>query len=308
MRLADVIDIALNKLLHSASGPLQLDVQTTIDGGSFVTLFGPSGAGKTSILRMLAGLADPDGGRITVNGATWFDSDQRINLPPQKRSIGFVFQDYALFPNLSVRENVAYAANRNETAWVDELLDLASLAPLQDRLPGTLSGGQKQRVALARAIARKPAILLLDEPLSALDIELRSQLQDDLARLHQRFGLTTLLVSHDVGEVFKLSQRVLRLEGGRIIQSGTPTEVFLQRRLAGKLNMHAQVLAIRREEVVHIVSLLVGQDIVEVIATDDDVEGLRPGNNVSLSMKAFSSAIVRAFTVAPIETENEASH
>jgi molybdate transport system ATP-binding protein len=292
MRRADVIEIALTRTLHSASGPLQLNVQTIIEAGSFVTLFGPSGAGKTSILRMLAGLTDADQGKICVNGVTWFDSDERINLPPQKRSIGFVFQDYALFPNLTVRENVAYAADKNDTRWVDELLGLVGLASLQHRLPGTLSGGQKQRVALARAIARKPAILLLDEPLSALDIELRSQLQDDLARLHQRFGLTTLLVSHDVGEVFKLSQRVLRLEGGRIVQSGTPAEVFLQRRLAGKLNLRAQVLAVRHEEVVHIVSLLIGQDIIEVIASDDEVAGLRHGDFISVSAKAFSPLLL----------------
>jgi molybdate transport system ATP-binding protein len=292
MPRADVIDIALTRTLHSASGPLQLNVQTIIEAGTFVTLFGPSGAGKTSILRMLAGLTDADQGKICVNGVTWFDSDERINLPPQKRSIGFVFQDYALFPNLTVRENVAYAADKNDTRWVDELLGLVGLASLQHRLPSTLSGGQKQRVALARAIARKPAILLLDEPLSALDIELRSQLQDDLARLHQRFGLTTLLVSHDVGEVFKLSQRVLRLEGGRIVQSGTPAEVFLQRRLAGKLNLRAQVLAVRHEEVVHIVSLLIGQDIIEVIASDDEVAGLRHGDFISVSAKAFSPLLL----------------
>jgi molybdate transport system ATP-binding protein len=292
MRRADVIEIALTRTLHSASGPLQLNVQTIIEAGTFVTLFGPSGAGKTSILRMLAGLTDADQGKICVNGVTWFDSDERINLPPQKRSIGFVFQDYALFPNLTVRENVAYAADKNDTRWVDELLGLVGLASLQHRLPGTLSGGQKQRVALARAIARKPAILLLDEPLSALDIELRSQLQDDLARLHQRFGLTTLLVSHDVGEVFKLSQRVLRLEGGRIVQSGTPAEVFLQRRVAGKLNLRAQVLAVRHEEVVHIVSLLIGQDIIEVIASDDEVAGLRHGDFISVSAKAFSPLLL----------------
>jgi molybdate transport system ATP-binding protein len=293
MGRADVIDIALTRTLHSASGPLQLDVQTSIEAGSFVTLFGPSGAGKTSILRMLAGLSNPDRGKIRVNGVTWFDSDKRINLSPQKRSIGFVFQDYALFPNLTVRENVAYAADKNEPRWVDELLGLAGLASLQHRLPGALSGGQKQRVALARAIARKPAILLLDEPLSALDIELRSQLQDDLARLHQRFGLTTLLVSHDVGEVFKLSQRVLRLEGGRIVQSGTPAAVFLQRRVAGKLNLRAQVLAVRHEEVVHIVSLLIGQDIIEVIASDDEVAGLRHGDFISVSAKAFSPLLLK---------------
>jgi molybdate transport system ATP-binding protein len=293
-----VIDIALTKTLHSASGPLHLDIQATLEAGSFVTLFGPSGAGKTTILRMLAGLAEADSGRIVVNGATWLDSKTRVSLSPQKRPIGFVFQDYALFPNLSVRDNVAYAADKSDTRLVDELLELTGLAALHQRLPGMLSGGQKQRVALARAIARKPALLLLDEPLSALDAQLRSRLQDDLATLHQRFGVTTIMVSHDLGEVFKLSERVLRLEDGRIVQSGTPAEVFLQRRLAGKLNLRAQVLAIRHEEVVHIVSLLIGQDIVEVIASEEEVADLRLGDNISLSAKAFGSAIFRDDTAA----------
>jgi molybdate transport system ATP-binding protein len=283
-----MIDIAVAKTLDSASGPLRLEVDTRIECGSFVTLFGPSGAGKTTILRMLAGLATPERGRIVVDGVTWFDAERRIDLPPQKRAIGFVFQDYALFPNLSVRENIAYAVERRDAAWVDELLDITGLGALRDRLPATLSGGQKQRVALARAIARRPSLLLLDEPLSALDLALRSQLQDELAALHKRFGLTTILVSHELGEVFKLSQRVLRLEAGRIVQSGTPAEVFLQRRLSGKLNLHAQVLAVRREEVVHIVSLLVGQDIIEVIASDNEVAGLREGDSVSVSAKAIS--------------------
>jgi molybdate transport system ATP-binding protein len=286
-----LIDFTLNKTLHGAGGPLTLRVRAAIEPGGFVALFGPSGAGKTTVLRMLAGLADPDHGRIVVDGETWFDSDRRIRLSPQKRSIGFVFQDYALFPNLNVRQNVGFAAGKGDSGWVDELLALTGLTSLQHRMPAALSGGQKQRAALARAIARKPALLLLDEPLSALDAEMRSQLQDDLAGLHRRFGITTLLVSHDVGEVFKLSRRVLRLDQGRIAQDGTPAEVFLQGRLAGKLNLRAQVLAIRREEVVHIVSLLIGQDMVEVIASDDEVDSLRAGDTVSVSIKAFSPAI-----------------
>jgi molybdate transport system ATP-binding protein len=286
-----LIDIALRKTLESAAGPLQLEVEASIEAGEFITLFGPSGAGKTTILRMLAGLTEPDHGKIVVDGNTWFDAAKKINLPPQRRSIGFVFQDYALFPNFSVRDNVAYAAAKSDHAWVDALLELTGLGVLQNRLPGTLSGGQKQRVAVARALAKKPALLLLDEPLSALDADLRSQLQDELGYVHRELGLTTLLVSHDVGEVFKLSQRVLRLDHGRIIQSGTPAEIFLQQRVAGKLNLRAQVLAIRREEVVYILSLLLGQEIVEVIATDDEVEGLKVGDIVSLSAKAFSAMV-----------------
>lgn len=288
-----MIEILLAKTLGSATSPLRLAIDARIDSGSFITLFGPSGAGKTTILRMLAGLARPDSGRVVVDGVTWFDAERRIDLAPQKRAIGFVFQDYALFPNLNVRDNIAYAVDKGDALWVDELLELTGLSSLRERFPATLSGGQKQRVALARAVARKPALLLLDEPLSALDAALRGQLQDELANLHRRFGLTTVLVSHDLGEVFKLSQQVLCLEAGRISQSGTPAEVFLQRRLSGKLNLHAQVLAVRREEVVHIVTLLVGQDIIDVIASDDEVEGLRQGDTVSVSAKAISPYLFR---------------
>jgi len=283
-----MIAFSLAKLLDSASGPLQLQVEASIKDGSFATLFGPSGAGKTTVLRMLAGLARPDNGRIVVDGETWFDAARGIHLPPQHRAIGFVFQDYALFPNLSVRENIAYAVGRKEGGWVDELIALTDLGKLQERLPATLSGGQKQRVALARALARKPKLLLLDEPLSALDLGLRQQLQDELAALHRRFGLTTLMVSHELGEVFKLSDTVLRLEAGRIAACGTPRDVFLQGQLSGRLNLHAQVLDIRREDVVHIVTLLIGQEVIDVVASEDEVAALRSGDNVSVSARAIS--------------------
>jgi molybdate transport system ATP-binding protein len=288
-----LIDIDLQKIVHCADGPLHLRVQTTLQPADFVALVGPSGAGKTTVLRMLAGLTEPDSGKIIVDGHAWLDTEKNINLAPQQRSIGFVFQDYALFPNLTVRQNVGYALGQGEDAWLDELLDLTGLGALQHRNPVTLSGGQKQRVALARAVARKPRLLLLDEPLSALDIALRVQLQDELGRLHLRFGLTTLLVSHDLGEVFKLSRRVLRLDRGTVVQSGTPAEVFLTRRLAGKLHLQAQVLAIRREEVIYVLSLLIGKDIVEVIASDDEVAELKQGDLVSVSAKAFSPLIFR---------------
>jgi molybdate transport system ATP-binding protein len=288
-----MIAIDLDKTLHTAHGPLRLQVNASLDERGFVALFGPSGAGKTTILRMLAGLTRPDQGRIIVNGDCWFDAGKRIGLPPQHRSIGFVFQDYALFPNLSVRQNVAYAAPRDDAGWVDELLELTGLAGLQRRMPHMLSGGQQQRVALARALARKPALLLLDEPLSALDSALRSRMQDDLLRLQQRLGFTAVLVSHDIGEVFKLAQRVLHIEAGSIVQDGTPADLFLRQRLTGKLQLHAQVLAVRREDVVHVVSLLIGQDIVDVLASDDEASGLHPGDTVSIAAKAISPMIFK---------------
>jgi molybdate transport system ATP-binding protein len=287
------IEFSLRKSLHGPGGTMAFDATATVAGGIFVTLFGPSGAGKTTLLRMLAGLVRPDAGRIAVDGECWFDSKRRIDVPPQRRAIGFVFQDYALFPNLTIRENVAYAVEKEDGKWVDELIELMSLQGMRDRLPQTLSGGQKQRVALARAIARKPKLLLLDEPLSALDIGLRAQLQDQIADLHRRFGLTTMLVSHDLGEVFKLSQQVLCIEHGAIVQTGTPAELFLKQRLGGKINLRAQVLAIRREEVVHVVSLLFGQDVVEVIATDDDIASIRVGDMVEVAAKAFSPTLFK---------------
>jgi molybdate transport system ATP-binding protein len=288
-----MLELDLQKHLRSSSASLEIDIRFKAQTHDFVSLFGPSGAGKTTLLRMLAGLTKPDQGRLVVDGVTWFDAAKRINLSPQQRSIGFVFQDYALFPNMSVRDNVAYGAAKHQAAWIERLLQLTGLITFQNRLPATLSGGQKQRVALARALARKPKLLLLDEPLSALDGVLRSQLQDELLQLHQECGLTSILVSHDIGEVFKLSQQVHQLEHGKLIKSGSPAEVFLQQRLSGKLNLRAQVLAIRKEEVIYVLSLLIAQDIVEIIAGEGEIRGLKVGDQIAISTKAFSPLIFR---------------
>ena len=186
---------------------MQLDVEFTIQEGELVTLYGPSGAGKTTVLRMLCGLSTPDEGRISVRGQPWLDSAKKINLKPQHRDIGIVFQDYALFPNLTVKENLRYALKQDQPdAIVNELLEMMELTNLHDKKPELLSGGQRQRVALARAIVRKPRILLLDEPMSALDTALRVKIQDYILRVHEQFKLTTILVSHDIMEVIRLVQ------------------------------------------------------------------------------------------------------
>jgi molybdate transport system ATP-binding protein len=288
-----MLELDLQKKLQGDSTTLEIDVRLKAGAHDFICLFGPSGTGKTTLLRMLAGLSKPDQGTLVVDGVTWFDAAKKINLPPQQRSIGLVFQDYALFPNMSVKDNVAYGAKKNQGSWIKHLLQLTGLTPFQHSLPATLSGGQKQRVALARALARKPALLLLDEPLSALDGEMRAQLQDELLQLHRECGLTSILVSHDIGEVFKLSQCVHQMEKGKIIHSGTPAQVFLQQRLSGKLNLRAQVLAIRQEEVIYVLSLLIAQDIVEIIAGEDEIKGLKVGDQIAISTKAFSPLIFR---------------
>lgn len=222
-----MIEFSLQKNLHTAEGEMQLNVTARIERGQFVSLYGASGAGKTSILRMLAGFMKPDNGYIKVNHTVWYDAAHKNHLEPQQRKIGFVFQDYALFPNMNVRENISFALGKNEsTTIVDELLEVTGLTNLAARKIQALSGGQQQRVALARAIAKRPTILLLDEPLSAIDSVMRAQLQDTLREIHKRYALTTILVSHNADEITKLSDVVIQLEQGRFTQQTTPTEFF----------------------------------------------------------------------------------
>ncbi|WP_071892230.1 ATP-binding cassette domain-containing protein [Hymenobacter sp. PAMC 26628] len=219
-----MIDFHLLKALHTTAGPRTLDVRLSLAPGELVALSGPSGAGKTTLLRLLAGLDRPDSGFVRTENQVWYDHDTRQWLPPQRRPLGFVFQDYALFPNMTVRENLAFAAAGQPGAGplVAELLDLLELTALASRHPGALSGGQQQRVALARALARRPRLLLLDEPLAALDLPTRLRLQQVLADAHQRFGLTTLLISHDPAEIVRLAHRVVELDLGQVRRVGPP--------------------------------------------------------------------------------------
>ena len=222
-----MIEINVTRKLFGGAGELTLAFETSIKKGELVTIYGPSGAGKTSVLRMVAGLLKPDSGSINVDGVAWFDSSKRIHLPPQQRSIGIVFQDYSLFPNMTVRENLEFALQKGQSpAIVEEMLGLTELSNLKDKMPAILSGGQRQRVAVAMAMVRNPRLLLLDEPLSALDSVMQSKLQDYVLQVHEKFKLTTILVSHDINEVIKMSRRVLILEEGRIVKDGAPLEVL----------------------------------------------------------------------------------
>lgn len=288
-----MIEINVTKRLHTADGPMDLNFAGSIGKGEFITLFGPSGAGKTTLLRMLAGLTDPDKGLIEVNGQRWYDSSARINLNPRQRSIGMVFQDYALFPNLTVADNIGIALPRGQRKEVvAELLQVAGLKELAERKPEKLSGGQRQRVALARALALKPAVLLLDEPLSALDLEMRLYLQQELLQLHQRYQPTTVLVSHDMSEVFRLSQQVFVLDKGRVIRHGTATEVFSKTQLSNKFRFTGEVVHIEPSGIVGIVHVLVGQDIVQVVASDQELSTLAVGKRVLIASKAFNPLIM----------------
>ncbi|HEY6094554.1 MAG TPA: ATP-binding cassette domain-containing protein [Gallionellaceae bacterium] len=288
-----MIQLDIRKKLLSAQGEFQLDVQLEIAQGEFITLFGQSGAGKTTLLRCLAGLAAPDAGYIKVKGEVWFDGAARVALPAQQRRASYMFQDYALFPNMSVRGNLEFALRPGAShKRVDELLEMMGLGELQQRKPDTLSGGQKQRVALARALAAEPRLLLLDEPFSALDHATRVRLQDEVLRLQRHFGLTTVMVSHDISEVYKLSQRVVVIEQGCISQQGGPAEVFKAGVSSGKFSFAGEVLAIETADVAFAVTLLVGNQIVRVIASADEARHLKQGDRVMLMSKAFNPMLV----------------
>ena len=199
-------------------------------GDEVVALFGPSGAGKTLTLQCLAGLMRPDEGRIEVNGTVFFDSASGIDLPTQKRRLGYVFQGHALFPHLSVADNVAYGLHgwprERRERRTSEILERLGLDALTARRPRELSGGQRQRVALGRALAPDPALLLLDEPLSALDAPLRRQLREELLGVVREWGKTTVLVTHDLPEAFQLADRVVVYEAGRVVQQAPKTELL----------------------------------------------------------------------------------
>jgi len=288
-----MIHIDLIKSLHTAEGLLEAHYKLSIENCEFITLFGPSGAGKSTLMRLIAGLETPDSGTIEVDGQIWFDSQKKINLPPQKRSVGFVFQDYALFPTMSVRDNLLYAASTpDERQRVDKLIDLVELSSLRSRFPYTLSGGQKQRVALARALVRNPKLLLLDEPLSALDPSMRSKLQNELAQIHQSMGVTTLLVSHDIAESVKLSNRIASIENGKIGKILPPMDFFCSRSLSGKLQLIGEVLKIEEEAPVFVITLLVGSSLIRTVTSREEASHLKVGEHAIISSKAFNPILI----------------
>ncbi|MFN0054582.1 MAG: sulfate/molybdate ABC transporter ATP-binding protein [Planctomycetales bacterium] len=219
-------------IVRRFDGGLTIDAQFVhpLEPFSVTALVGPSGCGKTTLLRCLAGLETLDQGRICFAGETWFDASLGIRRTPQQRGIGFLFQEYALFPHRTVLENIAFGLGSAGTAErnrrTSELITLFRLDGLERRRPLQLSGGQQQRVALARTVAPRPRLLLLDEPLSALDSPTRSELRRELRELLGRLGIPTLIVTHAPEEVEAFADRVVVLNGGRVLQSGPVAEVF----------------------------------------------------------------------------------
>ncbi|MDD2886419.1 MAG: ATP-binding cassette domain-containing protein [Aliarcobacter sp.] len=281
-----MINININKKLHGANGEMDLNVNLEIKQGEFLALAGLSGSGKTTLLRILAGLETAKG-TINIDNNIWLDN--KFCLAPQKREIGFVFQDYALFPNFSVIDNLLYVNKDKELA--NYLLKMTELEELKNRFPQTLSGGQKQRISLCRALMNRPKILLMDEPLSALDSEMRTKLQNEILTLHKEFNTTTIMVSHDPSEIYRLANRVVILNFGEIINDGTPKDILLKTKGSQKFSFEGELLDIIKVDVIHIAIVSIGQQLVEVVINKDEMKNLKIGQKVSLATKAFSPTI-----------------
>lgn len=288
------LDVRLTKGLEG----FDLDVELLLDE-ELLVLFGPSGAGKTMILKMISGIVRPDAGRVTLGSRRLFDSTAGLDVPIRDRKIGYLFQDYALFPHMTVAANINYgspgpkgAAGARKAA---DLIALMRLSGLEERYPHELSGGQKQRVALARTLASEPDILLLDEPFSALDYQVREKLRMDLLNIHKMFPITTVLVTHDLEEAFMLGRRMAVVNNGRIEQMGLREEVFYRpktrnvARFMGFRNIFDG--AVVRTDSQYVVVDCKGLGMVKAIRHPE--ADLKPGQSVSLCIRPEEILVIR---------------
>jgi molybdate transport system ATP-binding protein len=281
----------LVKELHSSEGKMILDVGFSVAQGSFTSIVGKSGAGKTTILRMLAGLVMPDKGSIYSGANSWYDSSTGKNCSPQDRNVGFVFQDFALFPNMSVAENLRCVQKHKDEQQIQELLALTELQALAERKPETLSGGQKQRLAIARALVRKPNLLILDEPFSAIDQETRIKLQQEILKIHKRYNLTTILVSHDLTEVLRLSDYIIEIGNGKILRQGNADLFFSNEGKTDLFKMGGQVVNLFCEGEIFWVSVVVGTMLIKIPVEERLFASLKTGDRVLVQQEKFSPSI-----------------
>jgi len=278
--------VNIKKKMHGNSGDMELVCEFEIKKNDFLAITGPSGSGKTTLLRIIAGLEEARG-EVRVDDEVWLDSTKK--LPPQKRKVGFVFQDFALFPNMNVEENLLYVNNDKNLAY--ELLEMVEMINLKKRYPSTLSGGQKQRVALIRALMRKPKLLLMDEPFSALDMNMREKLQKDVLKLHKKFGLTTIMVSHSAGEIYKLANKAFFLKNGKIEKFAKPYDILLKTSGSAKFSFEAKVLDIIKADVIYIAVVEIGEQIAEIVISKKEAENLQVGERVIVGAKAYNPYI-----------------
>jgi molybdate transport system ATP-binding protein len=281
-----MLTIQITKPLYGITADMTLDIDLVIEQGSFVALSGVSGSGKTTLLRVLAGLEEAEG-EIGMGETAWLHRGKA--LPPQKRGVGMLFQSYALFPHMSVEENLLYVSA--DKALAEQLMEMTGLTALRERKPQSLSGGQQQRVALCRAMMGRPQLLLLDEPLSALDPVMRAALQQEILALHREFGTTTVMVSHEPSEIYRMAERVIVLEQGQVRADGSPKEVLLRTTGSQKFSFEGEILEIVPADVIAVAIIAIGQQIVEIVIGAREREMFEVGDRVTVSTKAFAPTL-----------------
>ena len=288
--------------LHKSFGAVTAlsGVSFSIRSGEFVTLLGPSGCGKSTILRILAGIETPTRGAVTIGGRVVNDTERRVLIPPERRDLSMVFQSYAVWPHMSVAANVAFPLRYRKVprgerrARVTEALRAVRMESYVDRYPHQLSGGQQQRVAVARSIVGHPALLLLDEPLSNLDARLREDMRVELKRLHLELGLTMLYVTHDQSEALAMSDRILVMDHGLVLQEGTPEEVY---RSPASLTV-ARFLGVKNI----VAGTVTAGDTVEVLGGSLPAtlsEPMEPGTDVAVAIRPDGFSLTEAGSSAP---------
>jgi molybdate transport system ATP-binding protein len=273
--------------------PFTLDAAFSVPKGKITVIFGPSGSGKSTILRLLAGLEKGEHGHILNSGETWFDSAKRLDLPPKDRRTGFLFQDLALFPHMSVMQNLLYTTGKKNRAKAEELLEMIQLSGLKDRSIDELSGGQRQRLALARALAGSPELLLLDEPFSALDREVKKKLYDELTKLHSSLGFTAIMVTHDMAEAYRLAEHAVILKEGRVTKEGAPEEVFLGKSLSTRIQLPAKVIAMESDEIHTLLTVEEGLRTFRVFVDNEEAGKIEIGDEVIVAAKASDALVFK---------------
>ena len=286
------IDVKLKKSFSDTG--FNIDVDFTLPRGGITVIFGPSGSGKSTILRLLAGLECAEAGSIYLGSQPWVDSTKGINLPPQERAVGFLFQDLALFPHLDVKANIGYALDgKNNLNSVTKMIDMAELTGLEDRYPHELSGGEKQRVALSRALIRSPELLLLDEPFSALDASVKKTLYNEIIKLHKKIGFTAVLVTHDLAEAYKLAEHAVTLKSGKVERQGSPEEVFLGKGLSTRIQIPVKVFAMESDEIHTLLSVEDGGRTFRVFVDNDEAKSISIGDEVIVAAKASEALVFK---------------
>lgn len=276
-----MIKISIEKAIPAIQYKQPLRVNLEIRSGEFVVIYGKSGVGKTSLLRMIAGLLKPDQGIIEVNQQFWFNHSSKVNVPIQKRHLGFVFQELALFPNMTVMENLLYAANNpKDRNYLQRLLTITDMQALSNRKPASLSGGQQQRLAIIRALASKPSLLLLDEPFSSLDYPLAQQLRTELKVLQAELKFTTLLVSHDPNDIYGEADQLVEIKNGNAYQlRGTPQDPNQPKnKLIGK------IIQVYPFQSAFLIEITVNQEILKIPTDPQTAQRYHPDQQILITI------------------------